>query len=129
MSRIVARFSSLPCKRFLSSKPYDVLKGRIKASSDDFRRLLITIKDSPEILSATLHPSALSVKIRPGSLVFVSKPCASDPSRDEYEIIAAPTNDGDGMVTFTKFTCVHPEKLYSTDGELCGNCPLSPAPK
>ena len=127
--KITISFFTMLRGRF-PAKPYNVVKGNILSLLDTEHRVTVKLQNSAEIVYATRHPNSISSKIKSGSLVFVCRPFASDPTRDEFEMIGAGIQGDDGQSRFMKFACVHPEKLASPlQEDLCGNCPLFDEPR
>ena len=108
-------------RQFSTKATVSVTKGRVHRL--EAGKALVTVESTGEKVWSHIHPKGSHASISVDSTVFVSRPFASDPSRDDFELIAFGTKGADQKLVFTKFSCIHPERPLSNLEKLCSNCP------
>lgn len=125
--KIISMLSRFPClispsKAFFCTKP--PLVQRAITSHESLGAVVgFQLEGSNTVLTARLHPKCTQVRIPAKSTIYVSKPAASDPQSDHFELIAHGVTGADGKLKLAKYSCVHPDRPISAPEKLCGNCP------
>lgn len=120
---ILRRFTTF--RRYSVAVSYEIFKGSLKHVRGN--AYSVYSDDTPEpIVSASIHPRGAGVLVPNGSTVFVSRPMASDPEMDRYEVIAFAYMGPDGKLLSSKYSCIHPEREVE---KRCKNCPSREDPQ